>query len=351
MVFYTSLPAGSPYVDFPCSLRSDPSPSACRVRCSPPDGGCSNAPSVCASLFECDAILYPSSVVDMSSPSGGAGLFTVLHLPQPQSPSLLPHSLVSYKSSGSYADSSVVKSRTYVVNSYGGSGSKMLAGWLSDLPAQYVKTVKHMHDPVPPASLKAFRKPLNEATSQEDYRNRHIPGGWYVNQMTGEDIPFSEYDNFRYLYIVKEPVEGLVSRYCYGHCLHVGGECGTDEKSFPTLDRYAELGVDSMGLGKFYDNWTSSSPRGGKTDNKRRYPIVVINYHKLWDNLPLLMDALSLPREYASRFPPRSETVRNDETGEKTGKAGHSAATRRTLSDIYEPLRDKIRNMEAVYAV
>ena len=35
------------------------------------------------------------------------------------------------------------KPRTYVIISYGGSGSKMLSGWISDLPRSSVVTVKH----------------------------------------------------------------------------------------------------------------------------------------------------------------------------------------------------------------
>ena len=231
---------------------------------------------MCASLFECDAILYP---VDVGrgpfSPSGdGDGdthtrrpLFTLKHLPLPQSQSLLPTSLLPYVHSGSYVPLSS-KSRTYVVNSYGGCGSKMLAGWLTDLPAANVKTVKHMHDPNPPKDVKAFNRPLNEATRQPDYRSRHIPGGWYQHQTGGSPLPLDSYDSFRYIYLVKEPVEGLVSRYCYGHCLNVGGACGTSEAAFPSLAAYALSGVDSMGLGSFYEHWTSPPPprrRGGGT--------------------------------------------------------------------------------------
>ena len=62
------------------------------------------------------------------------------------------------------------KPRTYVIISYGGSGSKMLSGWISDLPKSSVVDVKHMHDPNPPNVLREFKRPLREATHQGDYR-------------------------------------------------------------------------------------------------------------------------------------------------------------------------------------
>ena len=52
-------------------------------------------------------------------------------------------------------------------------------------------------------------------------RNRHIPGGMFPRDTSL--IPEANYDNYRYIYIFKDPVEGLVSRYGHGHCLHVGG--------------------------------------------------------------------------------------------------------------------------------
>ena len=68
----------------------------------------------------------------------------------------------------------------------------------------------------------------------------------------------------------------------------------------------------------------------------------------MWDDLPALMDALSLPRDLAATFPAREETVRSGDAGDKKGP---SADTRKRLKDIYKPLRDKIRGMDAVYVV
>jgi len=38
---------------------------------------------------------------------------------------------------------------------------------------------------------------------------------------------------------LKDPVEALVSRYGWGHCRHIQGDCGAAEAQWPKLDRYA----------------------------------------------------------------------------------------------------------------
>ena len=52
------------------------------------------------------------------------------------------------------------KPRTYIVVSYGGCGSKMLAGWLAQLPRKY-KHVYHFHDKRPPDVLRSCHRPLD----------------------------------------------------------------------------------------------------------------------------------------------------------------------------------------------
>ena len=130
-----------------------------------------------------------------------------------------------------------------------------------------------VHDPNPPSIMRQFNAPLREATHQGDYRNRHIPGGMFPKDTA--KIPKADYDGFRYIYIFKDPVEGLVSRFGYGHCMHVGGDCGSNEKNFPSLEQYASKGQDFFKISNFFNNWTTPS-------DHRDYPVVVLNYHKIW---------------------------------------------------------------------
>ncbi len=315
-----SSPAAAGMIDFPCPLRDLPPDSACTLKC--PDASCNRAQEICSIYVECDG-------VEM-----GDGVAVLKHTPKKDDPAAYK---VGLEKAISQKFTLTSKPRTYVIISYGGSGSKMLSGWISDLPKSHVVKVRHMHDPNPPEIMREFNRPLNEATHQSDYRTRHIPGGMFPRDTA--EIPFDRYDEYRYVFIFKDPVEGLVSRYGHGHCMHVGGDC-PPEGNFPDLYEYAKGGTDWFKISNFFDNWTG----GGKTG----YPVVLLNYHKLWDNLPEVVEALGLPETMATSFPDRSETVRNEETGKREGTKAHSEEVRALLRKMYKGVREKIWALPAV---
>ncbi|GMH69904.1 hypothetical protein TrST_g14122 [Triparma strigata] len=318
-------------VDFPCPLRDDPDPTACKLECE--DATCSRGVKVCETYVECTHVVYGGSKGEDLT-----GKFVTLkHEVVKEDLSALDNAFAKWSSEMTKE----TKPRTYVIISYGGSGSKMLSGWISDLPKSSVVTVKHMHDPNPPNVMRTFNRPLREATHNGDYRDRHIPGGLFSKDTAL--IPKDKYDDFRYVYIFKDPVEGLVSRYGHGHCVHVGGDCSS-EQNFPTLDQYASGGKDSFHISNFFDKWTTSDP-------SREYPVLAINYHKIWDNVPSIVEALGLPASYAQSFPKRTETVRNNKTGSKEGHNNHSEDVREKLRGIYKSVRDNIFTMPAMTVI
>jgi hypothetical protein len=73
-----------------------------------------------------------------------------------------------------------------------------------------------------------------------------------------------------------------------------------------------------------------------------------LNYHKLWDNLPAVLAALGLPPSLESSFPARTETVRNDATGQAEGNDAHTEATRRGLRQLYQRVVDQVATNPAV---
>jgi hypothetical protein len=325
-------------VHFPCPLRDLPPDNGCTLKCK--DAMCSRAKSSCAAYVECTHVVYSA---ETSSDLTDATV-TLMHQKRATDKAAMDEAFNALKSAGKI--SVAPRPRTYVIVSYGGSGSKMLSGWISDQPNSYVKMVRHMHDPNPPVQLHEFRKPINEASHQADYRNRHIPGGMFPEETAL--IPEDKYEDYRFIYIFKDPVEGLVSRYGYGHCMHVGGDCGTDDKNFPPLYEYAEKGEDWFKIGTFFNNWTTKS-------EARKYPVLAVNYHKIWDNVETLVEALGLPPETAKTFPARTETVRNDETAKKdgAGKPGgvnmaHTEEVRVLLREMYKDVRKKIFDFPAV---
>ena len=127
-----------------------------------------------------------------------------------------------------------------------------------------------------------------------------------------------------------------MSRYDHNHCMHVQGDCG-DADTWPPLLIYATTGEDRMRLQEHFDAFLYPN-------RERSYPVVVVNYHRLWDAIPALTTALGLPPELARTFPARTETKRAGVTSELN-------ATRRALRDMYAPLVGRILDLPAVLVV
>ena len=111
-------------VDFPCPLRDDPDPTACKLECE--DATCSRGVKVCETYVECTHVVYGGSKGEDLT-----GKFVTLkHEVVKEDLSALDNVFAKWSSEMTKE----TKPRTYVIISYGGSGSKMLSGWISDLP-------------------------------------------------------------------------------------------------------------------------------------------------------------------------------------------------------------------------
>ena len=341
----------SEWSDFPCALRElkvAKVTKTCEVACR--DSLCERARLVCDRLVECDAVVVGdgdrrvpleklTGKTDLSSSM--AQLVRDVEAAKRRDASLAMIESSRWFKSPSFK-SEVRRPRTYLVVSYGGCGSKMLAGWLSSLDkghrkSSFVTRVYHLHDASPPKILRELPPPRAAPSTQQDFRARRFPGGGRFRS----DTPIvDDLDAYRVLFIFKDPVEALVSRYGHGHCLHLDGDCAPEE-AFPKLDAYATRGKDNMGILRFFDNYAHPPP-------DKTFPVVLLNYHKLWDNLDALMLALGLPTHLKDTVPERTETVRNDLTARAEQNQAHSEATRRKLDSIYQPIIEHIRHMPAV---
>jgi hypothetical protein len=170
--------------------------------------------------------------------------------------------------------------------------------------------------------------------------------------------------DYRVIFIFKDPSEALVSRYSHEHCVNVQGDCGS-AKGFPNLTSYAENGVDHMHLMDHFSAYAGREVLASKAAPNvapsavvavaaaaaaRNYPVVCLNYHKLWTNLPTVMLALGLPADLAKSFPKRKEKVRTA-GGDRHGGGGSDEAseqTRAILRKMYRPLVDAIADLPAV---
>ena len=149
--------------DFPCALRNFKKAQVtrtCEIDCE--DDSCSKGRAVCAAYVECHALV-------LKGLSGGGGVggksrslakaTAVLKTDSAASRDGSLERLTASKWWGSPAMANVPRPRVYVVASYGGCGSKMMAGWLSQLPNQHKTHVFHFHDRSPPGLLRHLPPP------------------------------------------------------------------------------------------------------------------------------------------------------------------------------------------------
>ena len=192
------------------------------------------------------------------------------------------------------------KEKLYFVCSYGGSGSKMLRGFLRN----YGKTY-HPHSKQPPAKLThpEKRKDLGE-----------------VNFVQKGKLVIS--NRAKVIYIFRNPIDALKSRYGIEHCKNVEGDW---QELPPSIEEYAVIGKDLFGLEIHFNNWTQEN------EGQRDYSICCIRYETLWHHLKELFDYLEIPHRDLVQFPARKETKRLID--EKTENL---------LKLMYQPLIDKM---------
>jgi hypothetical protein len=164
--------------DFPCALRNFKKAqvtTTCEIDCG--DAECARAVKVCEGYVECHGIVIKGA-------SRGENLVQASAVLKSDSERSRDNSLQLLKASSWFQSTSLtstIKPRYYIVNSYGGCGSKMMAGWLSQLPAMYKKSVYHYHDPKPPQQLHSManNKAANPSIkgSKNDFRSGRFPGG------------------------------------------------------------------------------------------------------------------------------------------------------------------------------
>eukprot|EP00613_Pedinella_sp_CCMP2098_P072292 CAMPEP_0171912756 /NCGR_PEP_ID=MMETSP0993-20121228/11341_1 /TAXON_ID=483369 /ORGANISM="non described non described, Strain CCMP2098" /LENGTH=647 /DNA_ID=CAMNT_0012546657 /DNA_START=114 /DNA_END=2053 /DNA_ORIENTATION=- len=339
-------------LDFPCPSASPLSSkyaTICKVSCDFANST-SCGVELCERFVECHAVVLSSLGLPMSSrdTSLQSNLATTIAVLKTDPRHVRDDSLERLKSSpwwGKTEFTSRPRPRLYIVASYGGSGSKMLGGFLQLLPEKYRGSVWHVHDRFPPEHLRALttkgkvvaavrppepqyvnvrQKPKSKTVSVWDQRHgvgqkrrnsRDINFGGDIRFRNDTDVlSAASIGDHRVIFIFKDPSESLVSRYSHEHCMNVQGDCGRVEQ-FPNLTSYAANGVDHMHLVDHFMAYAGSAVanKNLKTQSARaarNYPVVCLNYHKIWFNLPAVMLALGLPPEVANSFPRRKEKVR-----------------------------------------
>ncbi|MCP9237070.1 sulfotransferase domain-containing protein [Lewinella sp. JB7] len=156
---------------------------------------------------------------------------------------------------------------TLQVSSFGGAGTTLLTNFLqrhgADLPDQRgARWAPWKHMSAPP-------------------ENRVVPSG------------------FRAIYVIGDPRDALLSvfRRGYQHAHVQLMEGRVHEWDFTwKLTEYLAEGRELFGFGEHFDRWVRSD---------RNYPILVVKYDALWDNLPEIIRFAGLPESVLQDFPER----------------------------------------------
>ena len=163
--------------DFPCALRDfkvAKVTKTCELLCK--EATCARALKHCERLVECDAVVVDGQEIKAGH-NRDLSKATVRLLRDDAARAAADGSRQILEASKWWGSAlkQQTKPRTYIVVSYGGCGSKMLAGWLAQLPRKYAKHVYHFHDKRPPDVLRELPPPPRPSTRERDFRARRFP--------------------------------------------------------------------------------------------------------------------------------------------------------------------------------
>ena len=191
---------------------------------------------------------------------------------------------------------------TYIVCSFGGSGSYMMIEYLKNFG-----NVVQIHDRNPPMKLT-------------------IPGCeenkfWFSNI----EIDESQLQNYKVIYIYRNPIYAIYSRFIHGPHQNIHKNHMNNIKAeHYHVCRILEYKTDLYKLGEFFDNYTIPN-------SNRNYPIYCVNYDKFWDNIDLFNKVMELP-DIKEFYPERKETEHEHIYD---------------LTDVYANLNAKMNNLDA----
>jgi hypothetical protein len=206
--------------------------------------------------------------------------------------------------------------RTFYVCSYGGSGSTMLTKYL-----RLFGNVEHIHSRNPPDRLTYVgAKNTNTNTNENTYYE------WF----NSVPIPQHEIEKYTVIYIYRNPVDSILSRfYMKDHLRHI--QCPDENtKVKDVLSRQSDL----YQLEQFHSHYI--------TPNKNRnYKIHCIKYENLFDNIAELNRFLKIP-DIPGLYPVKKE---RNKTPNDDKKKNHALKVKTALGTIYKKMIDNMQRM------
>jgi len=193
--------------------------------------------------------------------------------------------------------------KTFYVCSYGGCGSTMLAKSL-----KIYGNVEHIHSRNPPNKLQ--------------YVGLNNGGNSYSEWFNGIEIPENELNDYYVIYIYKNPINSILSRFKNpSHLEHI-----QIDKNIKLNDVINEK-KDLYGISDFYENYT--------TKKNRNYKIYCVKYEELFDKQNQLSELLGIGKLNLVK----NETNRKIEISKYYNK----------LYKIYKKLIKKIKKNDFIF--
>lgn len=155
----------------------------------------------------------------------------------------------------------------FYICSFGGSGSTILFNYLSCFG-----NVEHIHDRYPPDELSYVG---TKNTTDNIYNE------WF-NKIK---IPPVEIKNFKVIYIYRNPIDVIFSRFIGPNKPHLKNVMCENENI--TLEDVVVQKKDLYKLDEFYENYT--------VKQNKNYPIYCIKYEQFFNNIELFNKTLGIP--------------------------------------------------------
>ena len=193
--------------------------------------------------------------------------------------------------------------KVFYICSYGGCGSTMLQRYLNN----FGQTV-HIHS----------KKPPKELTYNGSKKSQYIYDEWF-NDIK---IPADKLHNYKIIYIYRNPVKAIYSRFTNPeHLEHI--QCDPTI----TIEKVIEASEDLFKINEFFTNYT--------TENNRNYPIYCVKYEELFDKLNIFNTVIGIPNiESLYLIKKENDKILNT-----------------NLTKIYQPLIDKMDKMKFIQII
>tara|TARA_Y100000389_G_scaffold155186_1_gene155783 strand:+ start:3061 stop:3726 length:666 start_codon:yes stop_codon:yes gene_type:complete len=217
------------------------------------------------------------------------------------------------------------------VCSYGGSGSMYLCRKLREMGLN----CRHIHSRNPPEKLQHVGPKFYRDDQGNKIKDKSHYDEWFRNDT---EISEKNLDNFRVIYIYRNPVDAIISRFhIKAHLYHI--QCPDTNI---TIDNVIESRKDLYGIKEFYNNYVQKNI-------KRNYSIYCVKFEDLFKegNIDVLLKSLKLSTEKRNGLKNVEISVRES----RSNLDRISNYKKEILSEIYHDVIDDMNKNPFIFEV